>query len=230
MALLFESELTGNDKAAFLAKVVEVAKRLQIDPNWLMIVMRNESGFRADIVNKNGGATGLIQFMPRTAKGLGTSTAALAKMTRPQQMEYVYKYYKPYAGKIKGYKDLYMITFYPVALTKPLNFVLGSEISLNYARNTVAPANKPFDFNKDGVITKEDFFKYLDNKYGVDGTKAKSKQSSSKSSKNNKNTQKQVQNNTQAKGGDDTGTLNLLLLGGIIVYKNSGKSKKRKNK
>ena len=38
------------------------------------------------------GATGLIQFMPNTAEGLGTSTGELAGMSRARQMHYVEKY------------------------------------------------------------------------------------------------------------------------------------------
>ena len=38
-------------------------------------------------------ATGLIQFMPKTAKNLGTSTQQLFKMSNVQQLDYVYKYF-----------------------------------------------------------------------------------------------------------------------------------------
>lgn len=56
---------------AFKSKVVAMAKMLNTDPNWLMAVMAFESGesFRPDIRNAAGsGATGLIQFMPATAR------------------------------------------------------------------------------------------------------------------------------------------------------------------
>lgn len=48
-------------------------------------------------VNAPGsGAIGLIQFMPSTAKGLGTSTSALKQMTAVDQLAYVEKYFAPY--------------------------------------------------------------------------------------------------------------------------------------
>lgn len=45
------------------------------------------------------GATGLIQFMPATAQGMGTTTAALAAMSAVQQLDYVQRYFKPYAAR-----------------------------------------------------------------------------------------------------------------------------------
>jgi hypothetical protein len=59
-------------------------------------------------------ATGIIQFMPRTAKGLNTTTQALYKMTNVQQLDYVYKYFLPAKGKLKSFEDLYLYTFYPL--------------------------------------------------------------------------------------------------------------------
>lgn len=52
--------------------------------------------FKPDIrpLRKDGSrissAVGLIQFLERTARGLGTSTAALAAMSREKQLEYVW--------------------------------------------------------------------------------------------------------------------------------------------
>lgn len=49
--------------------------------------------FRANTVNRASGATGLIQFMPSTAKQLGTTTDKLAAMTEVDQLDYVAKYF-----------------------------------------------------------------------------------------------------------------------------------------
>src|SRR5205085_3198990 len=75
-------DVVGSDKVsqAFKDKVVQIASDLGTNPNFLMAVMSFESGgtFSPSIKNAAGsGAVGLIQFMPPTAKGLGTSTAAL---------------------------------------------------------------------------------------------------------------------------------------------------------
>ena len=57
--------------------------------------MSFETGGEFSPATKNrmqSGATGLIQFTDKTAKGLGTTTEALAKMTPEQQLDYVEKY------------------------------------------------------------------------------------------------------------------------------------------
>lgn len=112
-------DLIRDNKTAFINEVNEVSKRLNIDPNWLLAVMYKESRLNPQAVNKTGGATGLIQFMPSTAKGLGTSTEELFRMSNVEQLKYVEKYFRPYKDKIKSYMDLYLVTFFPVALTKP---------------------------------------------------------------------------------------------------------------
>ncbi|MDR2541163.1 MAG: lytic transglycosylase domain-containing protein [Candidatus Peribacteria bacterium] len=114
---------TEEEKKAFKAKVEEISKELQINPNRLMLVMKKESGLKHAIVNKEGGATGLIQFMPTTAKNLGTSTEKLKQMTAVQQLEYVKKYYQKNAGNFKSYDDLRLYTFFPAAMGKPDDYV-----------------------------------------------------------------------------------------------------------
>jgi hypothetical protein len=58
-------------------------------------VIQGESRFNSTIVNKDSGATGFFQFIPSTARGLGTSTAEIQKMTPGQQL----KVYKKYLGQ-----------------------------------------------------------------------------------------------------------------------------------
>ena len=55
-------------------------------------------------------------------------------MSASQQLEYVEKYYSPYAGKLNSPADLYLATFYPYAIGKSPDFVVGSQISLAEAR------------------------------------------------------------------------------------------------
>jgi hypothetical protein len=110
-----------------IKSIESVAKYFDIRPEWLANLINFESGgtFNPAITNSIG-ATGLIQFMPTTAEGLGTSTTELRKMNFQQQMKYVKKYiynfYKtkgwidkngnPIKNKIKQI-DLFMIIFYP---------------------------------------------------------------------------------------------------------------------
>lgn len=152
----------GESRDEFARKVKDISDRLKINPNWLMVVMHNESGLNAQAVNKQKGdpadpftraksrATGLIQFMPRTAQSLGTTTQALYGMTNIRQLDYVYQYYRPFAGRIKSYFDLYMITFFPAAVGKPDDFVLQAG---NISSAIIAAQNPGFDINKDRKIT-----------------------------------------------------------------------------
>lgn len=136
----------------FRAKVREVSSNLGIDPNWLMAVMAFETGrsFKSHTRNPRSGATGLIQFIPSTAAGLGTSTAALANMTEIQQLDYVEKHFQPYKSRIRDLGDTYMAVFMPVGVGKPDSFVLINRDTqpITYHQN------RGLDKNQDGKITK----------------------------------------------------------------------------
>ena len=139
----------------FAAKVREIADLLQTDPNWLMAVMAFETGatFSPYVKNAAGsGATGLIQFMPNTAKGLGTSTEKLARMSAVEQLDYVYKYYQPYKGRMKSLSDTYLAVLYPVAVGKPDGYILFSAPSIAYVQNSGLDTSTP----KKGYVTKGD--------------------------------------------------------------------------
>ncbi|MGZ8505689.1 MAG: transglycosylase SLT domain-containing protein [Bacteroidia bacterium] len=165
--LILEEKVTEN-RAAFTLRVKTISIALNIDPNWLMVVMNSESGLNHRAVNPNGGATGLIQFMPATAKGLGTSTAALRAMTNVQQLEYVYKYLKAVGRPIKSYTDLYLSIFFPAAMGKPDTYVFKTS---NLSASVIAKANPVFDLNKDGQITvkeaEEAFLKRIPYQYAA---------------------------------------------------------------
>ena len=104
--------------------------------------------FSAKTANRAGsGATGLIQFMPKTAEALGTTTEALAAMTEIEQMDYVEAYLRPYARRIHNLDDLYMAILWPAACGAPDDYVL--RMSPNAYR-----LNSGLDRNKDGKITK----------------------------------------------------------------------------
>ena len=78
--MILTNYITEN-KALFINRVNEISTILGINPDWLMLDMYHESGLDSTAVNSNGGATGLIQFMPATAAGLGTSTDELLNMS-----------------------------------------------------------------------------------------------------------------------------------------------------
>ena len=90
--------------AGFYNKVVNISSRLNCSPDALMALMNSESGISTTARNKHGGATGLIQFMPSTAKSLGTSTTELQYMSAEEQLVYVEKYLQR-AKRSAGFKD-----------------------------------------------------------------------------------------------------------------------------
>jgi hypothetical protein len=152
-ALIFEEKVTTNGPA-FVARVREIAATLGVDPNWLMGTMYLESGLKHTARNASSGATGLIQFMPATAKGLGTTTNALATMSNVAQLDYVLAYLLPWAGKIGSWFDLYLCVFYPAAIGKPDSYTLGNTPAM---QALIAKQNAGFDVDKNGRITKGEF-------------------------------------------------------------------------
>jgi hypothetical protein len=116
----------------------------------LMSCIAFESGrtFSPTVTNLAGsGATGLIQFMPKTAIALGTSIAALAAMTAEDQLNVVYKYFLPFKGKIASLSDMYLAILYPLGVGKADDFVL-------FSGGVAYRQNAGLDVNKNGSVTK----------------------------------------------------------------------------
>ncbi len=90
------------EDGAFRRELHRVATNLNVPAVWLADIMAFETGGTFDPGKDNGlGYTGLIQFGDAAAKDVGTTRAALAKMSRAEQMKYVEKYYRKqmqYAG------------------------------------------------------------------------------------------------------------------------------------
>jgi hypothetical protein len=123
---------------SFRNKVVQISKELGVDPNYLMAAMSFETGgtFSPAIRSFSGsGATGLIQFMGPTARSLGTTTTALAKMSPEEQLNYVKKYFWRYRNRLKTLEDVYMAILYPAAIGKGPNHVLFRQGTISYQQN-----------------------------------------------------------------------------------------------
>jgi hypothetical protein len=141
---------------SFTQGVTQLAKKYDVPEDYLYAVMGFETGGTFDPAQKNlagSGATGLIQFMPSTAEGLGTTTEALSKMTRSEQLTYVDKYFA--SKDIQGgtLSDLYMAVLLPAAVGKPEDYVLFGAGGA-YGGQRAYDQNKGLDLNKDGKITK----------------------------------------------------------------------------
>lgn len=137
-----------NVTPAFINRVEQMAARLGAKPEHLLAVMSFETGGTFSPSIRNGiGATGLIQFLPSTARGLGTSTDALARMSSVEQLEYVEKYLAQpqYRGKIGTVEGIYTSILSGTARQNP-NDVL-------FRRGTRAYEQNPLDWNRNGEIT-----------------------------------------------------------------------------
>jgi len=141
-----------------MEKVKKLAQQLKIDPDWLIAVISFETGgtFSPGIVNGMGsGATGLIQFMPETARRLGTTTAALSKMSQAEQMDWVSKYFDAYKvsgnepPKLSSLEDLYMAVLLPSAIGKSNDTVLFQRNGWGYRQNSGLDTD-----TTDGGVTK----------------------------------------------------------------------------
>lgn len=139
----------------FRNRIVWTADALGIPVDYLMAVIAFESAetFRPDIRNAAGsGATGLIQFMPATARSLGTTTDALAAMSAEDQLNYVYRYLAPYRGRMKTLADVYCAVLWPAAVGRPDDSALWSRAS----HPTTYRQNAGLDGDKDGIILKQE--------------------------------------------------------------------------
>ena len=150
-----ESKIQNLGGQAFFNNVFEISQRLHCDANALMGVMNSESGVNPSIGNAAGGsAVGLIQFMPRTAQALGTTSVALKNMSAIEQLNYVEKMIN-YSKKIGGLSSdqnidsatLYTLVFLPAYAKRDVLAASGHKY-YEY--------NKGLDLNKDGVISKAD--------------------------------------------------------------------------
>lgn len=156
------SKVNSTLSQEFYNKVIQISNRLNCNADDLMALMNAESGLKPTARNKSSDATGLIQFMPNTAKDLGTSIEALKNMSAEEQLVYVEKYLvkaKSNAGLSKDSKidagTLYALVWLPGRAKKKILAESGDKYY---------QANKGLDKNNDGSITKEDLKKQLDSK------------------------------------------------------------------
>lgn len=137
---------------AFRAELWRLAERLGLDPSYIAAVMSHESGLNPSATNPNGGATGLIQFMPATAKAMGTSTQELRDMSAEEQLAWVERFFRPYRKTMRSFVpgDYLMATFMPAFIGKPADTVLFAKGTIGYTQNA------GFDHAKKGTILISD--------------------------------------------------------------------------
>ena len=138
-------------EVGFMDGLRDIASNLGVNADDMLRVMTKESGLNPAAVNKYSNATGLIQFMPSTARGLGTTVEELRNMSGVEQLKYIEMYYKRLGIKPgMDVGDIYILNFYPAAINKPRDYVIASVGSKIYSQNA------GLDVDKNGKITVQD--------------------------------------------------------------------------
>ena len=127
--------------------------------------MYAESGLKADITNSIG-ATGLIQFLPKTADSLGTTTDIIKRTDEVGQLKFVDKYLSNFPlVKGGGVYEIYAAIFFPLALKylKDPNWIIESSDLSAYNISKSNPGIACRAGKKPGEpLTITDFKKYVD--------------------------------------------------------------------
>jgi len=153
----------------FGIELLKMAERLNLDPDSILSVMSIETAgtFDPSIQNPQNPnadlrATGLIQFMPTTAKGLGTSIPALRAMTAVEQLQYVERFFESVGGRIRRDfpGDYYMAVFMPAFVGREQEMVLGrandATLLAGLKMSAIYDQNKGFDRSKRCFFTVGD--------------------------------------------------------------------------
>ena len=175
MAMLFENIILTKYGQSLANKIQQVADKLDVPADWITMIMNTESGITHDIENGIG-CVGFVQFCPNksgsTIKTIGNQTLNVqdlkTKISPVDQLDWVYSYFAPYANKLTSFYDMYLFNFYPYAVGKPDDYIIGSQISMAAAKQ-IAAQNKALDVSGNGYITLKDYKKFVDKKIAAAG-------------------------------------------------------------
>ena len=130
--------------------------------NEILTVIQKESNFETTAKNPKSKATGLIQFMPDTAKALGTTIEKIKEMDALSQLEIVDKYFTQ--NHTKG-QHPYVTVAYPAAAKMDMDDIIAPKDSIIAKQNPVWQ-------NEDGNVTKRSILGYV----GAENRDSKSEQ------------------------------------------------------
>jgi len=153
-----------SDLSDFEKKVRRVSVELNIPPEWLMAVIHAESKFDGSLTNgKASGSTGLIQWLPETAKELNTTVAKIRNMNHIGQLELIQKYLRQQQEKGKKFEsltDVYLAILFPYA-NHLHETILYSQPSIAYNMNM------HLDTDKNDTINISDIDLHLQKTYAA---------------------------------------------------------------
>jgi len=100
------------------AEVVKTSRELGTNPWWLAAVISLESTWQPEARNDVTDATGLIQFIPSTARSLGTTVDIIRDMSVRDQFRLIRRYFgREHSGRTTypTFQTIAMQVFYPAA-------------------------------------------------------------------------------------------------------------------
>lgn len=161
---------TFRDRVRWIAAELDMPTLTGADDLMACMAWESNNTFSPSVRNMAGsGATGLIQFMPSTALAFFHSAAEikamnaaekaakgrqatdrLAALTAEDQLNYVYKYFRPFKGRLRNLGDVYMAILWPAGVGQPDSFVLWDKATrpVHYRQNA------GLDVDKNGTITR----------------------------------------------------------------------------
>lgn len=139
-----------DNKEEIFDKIDEISEDLSIESDWLLLTICRESRANPKAINPYTKATGIIQWLPSTARDLKTSTHHIYRMSFVDQLDLVKKYVNRVNGDkpINSYGDLYLTVFYPRAVGMPDDYIIGRKNSLIVKYN--------YPMSNHGIITVKD--------------------------------------------------------------------------
>lgn len=123
-----------------------MGERLGCGADAIAAVISKESGFDPKARNKNSRATGLIQWIPSTAKSLGTDVDQIFEMSAIEQLALLEKTFAPWKGRLTA-RDVPLVVFSSAYVGKPDDHVAYRSGQKGYDWNA------PLDKSKDGELT-----------------------------------------------------------------------------
>lgn len=160
---------SGKVSPEFTQKTKDICDKLKSpagSPNWLMSCMAFETGRTFSPTIKNGAGApyyGLVQFGKLALQDIGVSLPSLLAMTAEQQLDCVYAFFKPYAGRLQDLPSFYMRILWPAGVDKPDTYVLWDKADSK--RAVAYTQNRGLDINNDGQINRGEVSRVIWNMY-----------------------------------------------------------------
>ena len=151
------------DIAGVESRLKEISDKHGFTVDELLQVIQKESNYKLGAVNKFTNATGIIQFMPATAKGLGTTIEEIKEMDALEQLDLLDKFFDQ--NHTKG-QHPYITVAYPAAGKYGMDDVIAGPAS------KIAEQN-PVWVGEDGNVTKRSILNYVSSGKDVSGDESK---------------------------------------------------------